>query len=322
MAQDSYIRISDVTKRFGSVRAAEGVSLAATKGEIVGFLGPNGAGKSTTMRIATGYLRPDSGTVTAMGFDIAADSKACRACIGYLPEGGPLYTDMTPDGFLRFVGKARGLSGARLEQRLDFVCFSLDIAHVWRRPIETLSKGFRRRVALAQALLHDPEILILDEPTDGLDPNQKREVHNLIEAMAKEKAVILSTHILEEVERLCTRAVMIANGCVVARGTVGEIRDRAGEDYFLDLTLSQPLADAARKALENIRNVRAVLSDGRDDSTYSLAVKRGKRVLADVDKILREQQITLERATERHPTLQDAFYRLTDPKAKKEEERA
>lgn len=310
-AAHMFIDIQGISKRFGSVQAVNDVSLRVSKGEILGFLGPNGAGKSTTMRIATGFLKADIGNVTVCGTELSADPVGCKRHIGYLPEGGPLYTDMTADGFLKFVGSARGIPKKMLEQRLDFVNDALHLSHVWYKPLDTLSKGYKRRVALAQALLHDPKILILDEPTDGLDPNQKREVHDLIDKMSAEKAVIISTHILEEAERLCSRAVMISGGHIVARGTIDEIRGRVAEAYTLKLTLSAPMGDGLKQSISNLRHIQNVSS--ARPCHVDLAVRQGKRVLADITELAAKEGITVERALEQVPGLQDAFHRLTSP---------
>ncbi len=216
-----------LTKRFGDFLAVDDISLAVGRGEVLGFLGPNGAGKSTTMRMITGYLEATAGEIRIDGIRLEEKPIEARRRIGYLPEGAPLYPDMTPRQFLRFIGQARGMEPARLRERLDYVSEALHLAPVTHQPIDTLSKGFKRRVGLAQALLHDPDILILDEPTDGLDPLQKHEVRELIQVMAKDKAIIISTHILEEVDAVCTRAVIIARGRVVADGTPASLAARS-----------------------------------------------------------------------------------------------
>jgi len=215
------VEVKNLSKRFGPIIAVDHVSFRVGRGEVLGFLGPNGAGKSTTMRLITGFLVPDSGTVIVSSNDIALAPIAVKTRIGYLPEGTPLYTDMTPWGFLSFVAEIRGFRGEEKRRRLEQTIAKVHLEQVLEQPIGTLSKGFKRRVGLAQAILHDPEILILDEPTDGLDPNQKHEVHTLIRNMAKEKVIILSTHILEEVEAVCTRAIIIARGIVTSSAVVG-----------------------------------------------------------------------------------------------------
>ena len=202
-------------------------------GEVLGFLGPNGAGKSTTMKMITGFLQPTSGGVRVCGHEVTEDPIAAQRCIGYLPEGAPLYPDMTPTSLLRFVAEARRMEPARARQRTDEVIALVGIEGVMEQRIGTLSKGYKRRVGIAQAILHDPDLLILDEPTDGLDPNQKHEVRRLIREMAKEKVIVISTHLLEEVDMVCSRVIIIAEGRIVANGTPEVLQvhgaDGAGE---------------------------------------------------------------------------------------------
>ena len=217
------IELRDLHRSFGPVVAVDGISMSVGRGEVLGFLGPNGAGKSTTMKMITGFLAPTSGTAVVDGHDVRTASLAVRRVLGYLPEGAPAYPDMTPAGFLKWAAEIRGYRGAERARRVDAVVQRVQLESVLHQPIETLSKGFKRRVGLAQALLHDPAVLILDEPTDGLDPNQKHEVRNLIRALGSEKTVILSTHILEEVEAVCTRAVILAPGRIVADKTTAEL---------------------------------------------------------------------------------------------------
>jgi ABC-2 type transport system ATP-binding protein len=216
------------------------VSFEARPGEVLGFLGPNGAGKTTTMRIVTGFLAPSSGSVRVCGHDLAAEPLAAKACMGYLPEGAPIYGEMTVRSFLHFIADVRGLAGERRRARLDELIGRLGLQGVLEQVVETLSKGFKRRVGLAQALLHDPQVLILDEPTDGLDPNQKHEVRTLINAMAKDKIIVISTHILEEVDAVCSRAIIIAGGRLLADETPRSLaaRSRTGrlDDVFREIT--------------------------------------------------------------------------------------
>jgi ABC-2 type transport system ATP-binding protein len=221
------IEIQGLTKRFGALTAVDGVSFAVERGEVLGFLGPNGAGKSTTMKMATGFLAPTDGTVRIAGIDLAADPIGVKSRIGYLPEGAPAYPDMTPRAFLAFAAEVRGYSRAERARRVEDAARAANLAGVLEQPIETLSKGYKRRVGLAQAILHDPEILIMDEPTDGLDPNQKHEVRELIRRMAPSKAIVLSTHILEEVEAVCTRVIIINRGRIVFDGTPRALEARA-----------------------------------------------------------------------------------------------
>ena len=224
------IEIRGLSKHFGPIKAVRDVSFDVDSGEVLGFLGPNGAGKSTTMKMVTGFLNPSHGTARVTGHDVVAEPVAAKAALGYLPEGAPAYPDMTTLAFLRWVAEIRGFRGAERRRRVDEVVRKVHLEGVLRQPIETLSKGYKRRVGLAQAILHDPKVLILDEPTDGLDPNQKHEVRDLIRNMARDKAIILSTHILEEVEAVCTRAIIINEGSVVFDGTPAELESRAPAD--------------------------------------------------------------------------------------------
>ncbi|CAK0750951.1 ABC-2 type transport system ATP-binding protein [uncultured Gammaproteobacteria bacterium] len=212
------VSLQTVTRDFGSLRAVDRVSFEVRKGEVLGFLGPNGAGKSTTMKMITGFLTPSAGSITVCGHDVVREGLRARREIGYLPEGAPAYGDMTPLAFLGFVAEVRGLAGSTRMAALERAIRLARIGEVVEQRIETLSKGFKRRVGLAQAILHDPPVLVLDEPTDGLDPNQKHEVRSLIQEMSAHKAIIISTHILEEVEAVCSRAIIIAHGRVLAEG--------------------------------------------------------------------------------------------------------
>ena len=241
------IEIEGLTKRFGAFTAVDNVSFTVAKGEVLGFLGPNGAGKSTTMRMLAGFMIPTAGTARIRGHDVQTDSVAARRDLGFLPEGAPTYPEMAVTGFLRFCAKIRGYTGSELHDRVAHAIALTGLQGVRLQPVETLSKGFKRRVGLAQALLHDPPVLVLDEPTDGLDPNQKHEVRLLIQQMAPNKAIVISTHILEEVDAVCTRAIVIANGRIVADATPAELEKRhpSGklDDVFRLLTL--PSKDAA-----------------------------------------------------------------------------
>jgi ABC-2 type transport system ATP-binding protein len=217
------IKVENLTKIFGTKRAVDGISFSVARGEVLGFLGPNGAGKSTTMRMLTGFLPPTRGKVTVGGFDIVDQPIPAKRLMGYLPENAPAYTDMTVYGFLDFTAEIRGLRGAAKRAAINRVvdlCFLKTVLH---QNVETLSKGYRHRTCFAQSIIHDPDILVLDEPTDGLDPNQKHEIRQLIRKMGEHKAIIFSTHILEEVDAVCTRAIIIDRGAIVANGTPAEI---------------------------------------------------------------------------------------------------
>ncbi|MDB5544241.1 MAG: type transport system ATP-binding protein [Hyphomicrobiales bacterium] len=235
-------------KKFGPVTAVDNVSFTVERGEVIGFLGPNGAGKSTTMKIIAGFLEPTSGDAFVAGHDSRRDPIAARRHLGYLPEGAPAYPDMTVADFLGFVAGLRGLSPRQTSRRLAELVESIDLAEVWNRRIEALSKGYKRRVGIAQALVHDPDVLILDEPTDGLDPNQKHEMRALIRTLAPSKAIIVSTHILEEVEAICTRAIVIARGRKLADTTPAALLAMAPprDPHVPQLVKTTPLEDAFR----------------------------------------------------------------------------
>ncbi len=245
------LELDGLEKRFGPVVAVDGITLSVPAGEVLGFLGPNGAGKSTTMKMAAGFLEPDAGTARICGSDVVTQSIAARKQVGYLPEGAPAWGEMTPLAFLKFCARVRGFGGEEAGRVVARAVERTGLEPVIDRNIENLSKGFKRRVGLAQAILHDPKVLILDEPTDGLDPNQKHHVRQLIRDMAAGRAIVVSTHILEEVDAVCTRAVIIDRGRIVADGTAEELRKlvpgkaKAGlEEVFRHVTTGRELADA------------------------------------------------------------------------------
>ena len=258
------IKTEHLTKRYGSLTAVDDLSFEVRPGEVLGFLGPNGAGKTTTMRMLTGFITPTSGRAWIHGHDVESDPIAARACIGYLPEGAPMYGEMSARGFLEFIADLRGLHGSLRRARLDTVIQRLQLGPVLNQSIETLSKGFRRRVGLAQAIVHDPAVLILDEPTDGLDPNQKHEVRTLIGEMSRDKIIVISTHILEEVDAVCTRAMVIAHGRLVVDDTPAGLEARSRYHNAVTLQLQQPeQLQAAREALADLPQVASVEYDER-----------------------------------------------------------
>ncbi len=232
------IEAQGLSKNFGQFVATKDVSFTVPRGAVVAFLGPNGAGKSTTMKLLTGYLAPTAGTARIAGFDMSTDRIEASKVMGYLPENGPLYNEMTPLGLLTYIGQARGLGYDHLKKRLSFVSEKCALDEVWQKPIGKLSRGFRQRVGMAQALLHDPDVLILDEPTSGLDPNQVHEVRQLIRSLGATKTILLSTHILQEVAAVCSRVILINEGRIVFDGTVQEMADSPPEmdKRFRELT--------------------------------------------------------------------------------------
>ena len=237
------IEIEQLTKRFGLFTAVDGISFDVEPGQVLGFLGPNGAGKSTTMKMITGFLAPTSGQVRVCGHKVEGDASDAKRVMGYLPEGAPSYGEMTVAQFLSFIADVRLLKGAERKQRTHAVVEQLNLQAVINQPVETLSKGFKRRVGMAQAILHDTQVLIMDEPTDGLDPNQKHEVRELIKGMAQYKIVIISTHILEEVDAVCSRAIIIARGRIVSDETPQSLLARSPsgklDDVFREITCAE-----------------------------------------------------------------------------------
>jgi len=234
------IEVKELRRSFGPVVAVDGISFEAKKGQVVGLLGPNGAGKTTAMRMLTCFIRPDSGTASVCGHDILNDPVGVRRSLGYLAENSPAYPEMTVGGFLKFICDVRKLGWRARRKALDRVVPACSIESVYHQTIETLSKGYKRRVGLAQALIHDPDVLILDEPTDGLDPNQKYEVRKLIEGMAQDKCIIISTHILEEVEAICSRAIIVAKGRILVDSTPKDLMNKynAGlDEVFRTITM-------------------------------------------------------------------------------------
>ena len=267
------IEIDGLTKRYGRHTVVDNLSFRCTSGEVLGFLGPNGAGKSTTMKMVTGFVTPDAGRASVCGHDVQADPIAARRRMGYLPEGAPSYAEMTPRSFLEFIADVRGLSGNSRQQRLATVIEQLNLGDVLHQSIDTLSKGFKRRVGLAQAILHDPDVLILDEPTDGLDPNQKHEVRELIRSMAADKLIVISTHILEEVEAVCSRAIIIASGRILADDTPQGLAAKSALHNAVEVSLAEPGAlDRVAATLGQLSSVASTIVDASANVVLALPV--------------------------------------------------
>ncbi len=313
--------IDNLVKRFGALTAVDGVTFSVARGEVLGFLGPNGAGKSTTMKVITGFLRADSGRVRVCGLDVETQPLETKARIGYLPEGAPLYGDMTPKQFLRFVAEVRGLRGGALTAALDRAVHELALASVLDQPIETLSKGFKRRVGLAQAIIADPEILILDEPTDGLDPNQKHDVRGLIQRIAKDKAIVISTHLLEEVEAVCTRAIIIDKGRIVADGTPDELLARSRYHNAVTVTIRGIAAEQIEARLTGLACVAAVERVVRTDGTGRVRVlaRDARPILGEVAREIEAAGWTPEQIFAEAGRLDDVFRRITSAETGPEE---
>jgi len=314
------IEIKNITKFFGMKKAVDNVSFQVEKGEVLGFLGPNAAGKSTTMRMITGYITPTSGTAIIGGADIVENPLKARMQIGYLPENAPVYREMTVRGFLEFCAEIRGFSGKMLTSKVDETiekCFLKDVTF---QSVSTLSKGFKQRVCFAQSILHDPEYLILDEPTDGLDPNQKHEVRTMIREMGINKAIILSTHILEEVDAVCTRAIIIANGKVVANDTPTHLRSRSMLHGAVRLQLQHDDSKQVENELRLIPGVKNVetLSDNKGKVCIRLYPETPTTPLVDKTmQCLFDKKYRLERIVSEEGRLDEVFRTITEPKEDK-----
>ena len=308
---DAMIEVRRLCRRFGPILAVDDVSFTVARGEVLGFLGPNGAGKSTTMKMITGFLAPTSGTAIVCGADIVAAAIPAKRHIGYLPEGAPAYPDMTPASFLRFIAHIRGFSGAEARRRIDLAVERTALHDVMAQPIETLSKGFKRRVGLAQALLHDPDVLVLDEPTDGLDPNQKHEVRTLINALAPAKAIIISTHLLEEVDAVCTRAIIIAAGRVLADGTPTELEARSRHHNAVRLSLGDETIDAAESLLRlpDVAAVEAV--EDAEGSGLMIFPRDGRPIVGEITDLVRTAGWPITSLRLERGRLDDVFRAIT-----------
>ncbi|HZL58960.1 MAG TPA: ABC transporter ATP-binding protein [Stellaceae bacterium] len=305
------IEVRGLSRRFGPILAVDQVSFTVQRGEVLGFLGPNGAGKSTTMKMITGFLAPSSGTAIVGGADIIADPVAAKRQIGYLPEGAPAYPDMTPLAFLRFIAAIRGFAGDEKKRRIDLAVERTSLAEVLDQPIDTLSKGFKRRVGLAQALLHDPPVLILDEPTDGLDPNQKHEVRALIRDLAPGKAIVISTHLLDEVDAVCTRAVIIAKGRLLADDRPIGLAARSRHHNAVRLALLGDLNEAA-VALKRLPGV-ATVEEIVDAAGPALLVfpHDGHAILGEVTDLVRTAGWPVQGLSVERGRLDDVFRAIT-----------
>jgi ABC-2 type transport system ATP-binding protein len=304
------LEIHNLVKQFGALVAVDDVSFAVERGEVLGFLGPNGAGKSTTMKMITGFVPPTSGTAVICGHDIIRAPIAAKRCIGYLPEGAPAYPDMTAAEFLDFIAHIRGFSGREAKRRIARIVETIHIADVLHQPIETLSKGYRRRVGVAQALLHDPQVLILDEPTDGLDPNQKYEMRKIIDEMRPNKAIVISTHLLEEVEAVCSRAIIIAHGRILADATPAELARRSRRHNAVRLAATGAAEAQQRAELLRLPGVAAVETP-RDGEGLLIFPRDGQDIVADVADLGRAHrwQVTLLRVEQGR--LDEVFREIT-----------
>lgn len=309
---DTLVKVSGLTKDFGPLKAVNNISLEVKRGEVLGFLGPNGAGKSTTMKMITGFLTATAGQITVAGFDIEQKPIEAKSRIGYLPEGAPAYGEMTPAQFLEFIADIRDMPRATRSARVTEVVAQIHLENVLHQRIETLSKGFKRRVGLAQAILHDPEILIMDEPTDGLDPNQKHEVRTLIKEMAAEKAIVISTHILEEVDAVCTRAVIINRGEVIFSGTPRELAQRSRYSNAATVVIGASDHPRVREELRTISGVQNIeeIADG-DEVRITLIPANGENLATVVQERLTQIDCQTRGFFVEHGRLDEIFRTLT-----------
>jgi ABC-2 type transport system ATP-binding protein len=308
----SMIEIAGLTKRFGPITAVAGIDLIVGKGEVLGFLGPNGAGKTTTMKMLAGFLAPDGGSARICGHDIETDTLAAQQQIGYLPEGAPAYPDMTPRQFLGFIAEIRGLVGSAGKDAIAAAVRKTELDPVLDQPIDTLSKGFRRRVGVAQAILHNPPVLIMDEPTDGLDPNQKHAVRELIRAMAPEKAIIISTHLLEEVEAVCTRAAIIDRGRIVADGTPADLLARSRHHNAVTILVPREQAQSVAASLQGmaaVANVEESVLDGV--ATVTAFPRDGALLVEDLSALASHERWEVKELYAEAGRLDDVFRAIT-----------
>ncbi len=307
---DVTMQVQGVTKRFGENIAVNNVTFDVMKGEVLGFLGPNGSGKTTTMRLMTSFYTPDAGKILIDGIDNQVDDVFTRNKIGYLPENNPNWGDLLASEYLKFVGELRGLSPVVRRSSIDQAVFETGIEEVYNKPIGQCSKGYKQRIALASVILHKPDILIMDEPTEGLDPNQRVPVRDLIRRLGRERTVLLSTHVLQEVEAVCNRILMISNGRIVAQGRLDELRHQARGDHAIRVEIEGDRVESRLKALDGISSVR------REDPVegrkrYSLSVASGTDVRPRVYNLAKQHGWVLWDLHEEEGRLEDLFHSLT-----------
>jgi ABC-2 type transport system ATP-binding protein len=302
------IETRQLTKRYGDFTAVDAISFRVEPGQVLGFLGPNGAGKSTTMKMIAGFLSPTSGGATVAGFDVEQQPLEAKRVLGYLPEGAPSYGEMTVREFIDFVADVRRIGDSLRDKRIDDAIARLHLERVLEQPIDTLSKGFKRRVGLAGAILHDPKVLILDEPTDGLDPNQKQEVRTLINSMARDKTIIISTHLLEEVHAVCTRAIIIAGGRVLADATPSELEARSRYHQAVSLTAAN--LQEAKDALAKVADIAAIEVDPQDNRITAFP-KPGRAIFVAVGDALKAQNVAVRELALEPGRLDEVFRTIT-----------
>ncbi len=307
------IEVVEISRNFGKFQAVSNVSFQVQKSEVLGFLGPNGAGKSTTMKMLTGYLQPSSGDALICGHSVTKQSLKARAKIGYLPESAPSYGEMQVEEFLRFAGKVRGLTGEKLNSQIEKVLEDTSLQTVRKQLIETLSKGYRQRTCLAQSLLHDPPVLLLDEPTDGLDPNQKFEVRKLISQLKEDRTILVSTHILEEVEAICTRAIILSEGKIVGDGTPEELLSKSVYHNAINLKISVKPNQNVQQILLGIPSIERVEIQSSNHQTLSFVIlaKQGKPILEEVKERFDQHNVKIVEMYVEKGRLDEVFRQMT-----------
>ncbi len=307
------IVLANLHKSFGELKAVNNVSLNVKVGQILGFIGPNGSGKSTTMKMATGYLQPDSGSSNICGIDIEKNPKEAKKLIGYLPEGAPAYGEMTTIGFLNFIADIRGYFGKQRSIQIDKAVERARIKHVLHQQIDTLSKGYKRRVGLSQAILHDPKILILDEPTDGLDPNQKHHVRELITEISRTTAIIVSTHILEEVDAVCSGVLLINKGNIVLDGSASELRSKVESHNSVQIKVNPNDVENLKRLLLTISGVSKIETVNETENNVNVHIypKENRIILTEIAKIIADNKFPINDIHQNHIALDEAFRKLT-----------
>ena len=310
MSEEVKISVRSLCKRFAAFTAVDNISFDVSKGEVVGFLGPNGAGKSTTMKMITGFMSPTAGKILVDGMDVAENPIEVKKCIGYLPEGAPAYGDMTTAAFLGFIADIRDYKGQEKKQRINTAIDRANLGSVFHKPIETLSKGFKRRVGLAQSILHDPPILIMDEPTDGLDPNQKHEVRELINEMSKDKAILISTHILEEVDAICDRAAIIAQGKIVFDDRPEKLQAMSLTHNAVRIRFASKLPHTAKEYFTAVENISDIICDHETNSIMVMP-ENGSSILNQVTHTVMNKGWDVEEVFVMPGQLDEVFRRIT-----------
>jgi len=311
MTSNIKISVQNLHKNFASFKAINNISFNVREGEVLGFLGPNGAGKSTTMKMITGFMAPSTGTILVDGLDVQKHPREIKKIIGYLPEGAPAYADMTTVGFLSFIADIRGYRGKEKKQRIDTAIEKANLGSVYRKTIENLSKGFKRRVGLAQAILHDPLILIMDEPTDGLDPNQKHEVRELINEMSRDKAILISTHILEEVDAICNRTAILSQGKIVFDGTPQQLQAMSDSHNTVRLSLMDMLnPNSIQKKLLALQGVAGAYYETERNS-FVIIPDTGSSIINQVSLMARDEKWKVQEVFVTTGQLDEVFRNIT-----------